>query len=107
MRTVQPDYQKKRKQRTDIIDLDDTSDDEVLAFCHLLLSAEPDIVSPGICRAPAAAEEVVGVCAASEEPQHSGLRPSEEVAVSETHAAPPEDHALHAGFASPVLHENQ
>ncbi|KAJ7887073.1 hypothetical protein B0H14DRAFT_3430918 [Mycena olivaceomarginata] len=28
VRTVQPDYQKKRKQHTDTIDLDDTSDDE-------------------------------------------------------------------------------
>ncbi|KAJ7824527.1 hypothetical protein B0H14DRAFT_3728413 [Mycena olivaceomarginata] len=51
MRTVQPDYQKKRKQHTDTIDLDDTSDDEVLAFRCLFLSAESDIVSPGICRA--------------------------------------------------------
>jgi hypothetical protein len=58
MRTVQPDYQKKRKQHTDTIDLDDTSDDEVLPFCHLLLSAEPDVVSPGICRAQKTEAEV-------------------------------------------------
>jgi hypothetical protein len=58
MRTMQPDYQKKRKQHTDTIDLDDTSDDEVLAFCPLLLSAESDIVSTGICRAQKTEAEV-------------------------------------------------